>query len=162
MFNKIFENVGERLGHISRAGVLAIAVGALLVIPNAALAKGKVQSDNWTEWFSEESGGESAICTTGIRTHQCDGKFCDNHAFRCYPANDNPAGVDAKNIRETGWYSEEGGYTAECGVGQVEVPASDGTMAIIETNTYTCTLDAGYPQYLPGDSAHLTSCVNRR
>ena len=57
MFNKIFENVGERLGHISRAGVLAIAVGALLVIPNAALAKGKVQSDNGTEWFSEESGG---------------------------------------------------------------------------------------------------------
>ena len=69
MFNKIFENVGERLGHISRAGVLAIAVGALLVIPNAALAKGKVQSDNWTEWFSEESAGVSATCTTGIRAH---------------------------------------------------------------------------------------------
>ena len=37
----------------------------------------------------------------------------------------------------------------------VDVPASNGAITTIETRSYTCTPDAGYPDYKPGDPAHV-------
>lgn len=42
----------------------------------------------WQEWFSEEDGGLSESCATGINGMECKGWWCDERRFSCDPSLD--------------------------------------------------------------------------
>merc|ERR1719223_852729 len=76
-----------------------------------------LQSSSWTHWFSDDPGGNSAICPSNkfVTRMQCRGDNCDEMRLECTKFASNSNYELYSSTKMTNWFSDEGAAVGQCG-----------------------------------------------